>query len=69
MIERPLAPVGRHEEARLTPVLCAECGHPVSHMDPRVLGALAGGMCTRCRRDRNGIEKRVYTYERRVGDQ
>jgi len=52
--------------ARLAPVLCAECGHPVSHMDPRVPGALAGGMCTRCRTDRQGNPKRVYTYERRV---
>ena len=52
--------------ARLTPVHCAECGHPVAHLDPRVPGALAGGLCTRCRKDAAGEKKRVYTYIRLV---
>lgn len=53
------------EKARLAPVLCAECGFPVSHFDPRVTGAKAGGMCTRatCVVDRKtGKKKTVYTY-------
>jgi hypothetical protein len=62
------APTSRHPtpdpspKARLAPVRCAECGHPVCHLDRRVVGALAGGLCTRCRKDSQGREKRVYTY-------
>ena len=56
----PRATVGR-----LAPVLCALCGHPVSHYDPTVLGAKAGGMCTRdsCIKDRRtGKPRQVYTF-------
>jgi len=52
--------------SRLAAVPCAECGHPIAHLDPRVPGALAGGLCTRCRKDKQGNPKRVYTYHRLV---
>jgi hypothetical protein len=52
--------------ARLQPVRCAECSYPVCHVDPRVAGTLAGGVCTHCRKDKNGLPKRVYTYMRYV---
>jgi len=51
---------------QLTAVRCAECGHPVCHVDATVPGTLAGGLCTRCRRDHQGRERRVYTYTRLV---
>ena len=58
-------PPERWEKARLTPVLCAECGHPVCHYDRTVAGALAGGICTRstCVKDRKtGKPRQVFTY-------
>lgn len=54
------------QKARLQAVPCAECGHPVAHMDAKVPGALAGGMCTRCRKDASDRPRRVYTYVRLV---
>ena len=57
--------------SRLSPIHCAECNWPVAHLDARVRGALAGGMCTRdtCVRDRKtGLAKRVYTYHRVPSD-
>ena len=36
---------------RLSPILCGRCGHPVAHLNKRIVGAEAGGMCTRCTRD------------------
>lgn len=66
-VSRPM--VERFEKARLTPVCCALCGHPVSHADPRVPGAVAGGMCTRatCVKDpKTGKPRQVYTFDRRV---
>lgn len=55
----------RSSKARLAPVLCALCHHPVAHMDQAVQGALAGGLCTR-HRDKNGDREKVYTFERMV---
>jgi hypothetical protein len=65
------APPVRPSGPLVAPVLCAECGKPVSHMDARVRGALAGGMCTSdtCVKDRKtGRPKRVYTYNRIAAD-
>lgn len=66
---RPMVAVERHEKARLAPVLCAMCGHPVSHTDPRVPGAVSGGMCMRdtCVKDqRTGKPRQVFTFHRVV---
>lgn len=58
--------------ARSTPdclshVLCARCGLPVSQMNPRIPGAVGGGMCRRCsKKNAQGERERVYTYERRI---
>ena len=60
MIETPL-----RADNRLSPVRCAECGHPVAHTDRRVPEAVAGGMCTRgtCVKDpRTGKPRQVFTY-------
>jgi hypothetical protein len=57
------AMVERSSKARLAPVLCALCQHPVSHMDQGVQGARAGGLCTRCRRGKDGKPREVYTFE------
>lgn len=62
MIETHPTPI-RSSIERLTPVLCALCKHPVAHMDQGVPGAKAGGLCTRCRRDKNGKPQAVYTFE------
>lgn len=48
---------------RLTAVNCAVCGHPVCRFDPRVVGALAGGFCTFCWRER---KEKIATYHRLV---
>jgi hypothetical protein len=56
----------RSSKSRLAPVLCTLCGHPVSHMDPTVAKAVAGGVCTRCKRDKNGDRERVFTFIRYV---
>lgn len=70
MIEQQARPpFERFAKARLAPVSCALCGHPVSHADPRVPGALAGGMCMRdsCLTDpRTGKPRQVFTFDRRV---
>jgi hypothetical protein len=47
---------------RLSPIRCGRCGHPVGHMNKRVPGAEAGGLCTRCTRDEMGKQIRVFTY-------
>ncbi len=57
---------------RMAAVLCALCGHPVSHTDPRVAGAVAGGMCMNdsCIKDkRTGKPRQVFTFNRLVTDQ
>lgn len=52
---------------QLSPVLCAQCGLPVSKMNPRIPGAVAGGMCRRCStKNPQGGRDKVFTYERRV---
>lgn len=59
----------RWEKARLAPVLCALCGHPVSHTDPSVRGAVAGGMCMRtsCRKDpKTAKDRQVFTFNRMI---
>lgn len=53
------------EKARLAPVLCALCNHPVSHFDPSVSRAKAGGMCMRstCLVDpKTGKKRQVHTF-------
>lgn len=63
MIEQAARPMAE----QLSHVLCARCGLPVSQMNPRIPGAVAGGMCRRCsKRNAQGERERVYTYERRV---
>jgi hypothetical protein len=65
----PTESAERWSPARLVAVPCALCGHPVAHVDPRVPGALAGGMCLResCRLNpRSKKPREVYTFERRV---
>ena len=53
--------------SHLAPVLCASCGRPVSQMNPRIAGAVAGGMCRWCSKSgANGEKIKVYTYERRI---
>jgi hypothetical protein len=60
-------PAPRTTTEHLTPVLCAACGRPVSQMNPRIPGAVAGGMCRWCsKKDANGNKTRIFTYERRV---
>jgi hypothetical protein len=56
----------RSSTSRLAPVFCTLCGHPVSHMDPTVARAVAGGMCTHCKKDKNGDRERVFTFIRYV---
>ena len=66
MIDTP--PVSR---PKLAAVPCAICGHPVSHTDPRVPGALAGGMCMRstCVKDpKTSKPRQVFTFVRLVED-
>lgn len=59
---RPLAAAEQLEH-----VLCAACGRPVSQMNPRIPGAVAGGMCRWCsKKGSDGEKVRVYTYERRI---
>jgi hypothetical protein len=47
---------------RLSPIRCGRCGWPVSHMNKAVVGAEAGGLCTRCTKDEQGKRIFVYTY-------
>jgi hypothetical protein len=63
-----IAPTTRPTAEYLSHVLCAQCGLPVSRMNPRIPGAVAGGMCRRCsgRKNAQGERERVYTYERRI---
>lgn len=52
-------------DTRLSPVPCALCGRPVSHMDGRIPGALAGGLCGN-HRDKEGKREKVFTFIRQV---